>query len=487
MFINNFFKKIIPSTFSKIDSSVKILQERIENQQRQIDSVQNFINQKFIDIEKSVVDDLKPMLSELKTTVENESNWKRTDIVNDLRPMFSELKQAVENEANLKRADVVNDLRPILSELKQTVENEANWKRADVVNDLRPLFSELKQTVENESNWKIADCEKLLIDRRNELAGWISQEVNYIKDELHLSQSYDELRFWQLYKMPNEDDISAKKRFFMTMPKATGGLRLLQQGNAKLLKAFKKICEENNFTYWLQSGTMLGAVRHKGFVPWDDDTDVGMFRDDIEKLRELLKNDAEYKITLIYDWWAKSRQIRFRSTDDKIPCFVDVYIYDYCEDASDDYWKVQLEKREEIIKAIEEDNSEEVKFWKENPWISESWEQAEYLEKLFKKLTKCDSEKIPAEKSKGVCWGLDNFSVKWKRLFDNDFFFPLVDLEYENEKYTAPKENLSYVKRQYGDIYKLPKDLLSHYHHVSHEELEKKENMELLEKFINED
>lgn len=55
----------------------------------------------------------------------------------------------------------------------------------------------------------------------------------------------------------------------------------------EVLLEFDKFCTEHNLTYYLSGGTLLGAVRHKGFIPWDDDIDVNMPRPDCEKLMEL--------------------------------------------------------------------------------------------------------------------------------------------------------------------------------------------------------
>lgn len=61
----------------------------------------------------------------------------------------------------------------------------------------------------------------------------------------------------------------------------------LQSKLLELFKVFKKVCEDNNLTYYLCAGTCLGAIRHKGFIPWDDDLDVCMPRKDYEKLLSL--------------------------------------------------------------------------------------------------------------------------------------------------------------------------------------------------------
>lgn len=70
----------------------------------------------------------------------------------------------------------------------------------------------------------------------------------------------------------------------------------LQVKLLELLKWFDGYCKENKLRYYAIGGTALGAVRHQGFIPWDDDIDVGMPRRDFEKLRELSKNqEGRYK------------------------------------------------------------------------------------------------------------------------------------------------------------------------------------------------
>lgn len=65
----------------------------------------------------------------------------------------------------------------------------------------------------------------------------------------------------------------------------------IHQIEFEMLKKFAKVCEENNLRYFLCGGTLLGAIRHKGFIPWDDDIDILMPRPDYIKFQELSKNN----------------------------------------------------------------------------------------------------------------------------------------------------------------------------------------------------
>ena len=69
--------------------------------------------------------------------------------------------------------------------------------------------------------------------------------------------------------------------------------RQLQLKSLEILKYFQKICRENNLRYWGGGGTCIGALRHQGFIPWDDDIDIFMPRPDYERLYKIWDQVAD--------------------------------------------------------------------------------------------------------------------------------------------------------------------------------------------------
>lgn len=89
-------------------------------------------------------------------------------------------------------------------------------------------------------------------------------------------------------------------------------LRRLQLKELELLKRFADICDKNQLRYYLLGGTFLGAVRHKGFIPWDEDVDIGMPRPDYEKFLEIAQD--HFKSPCCIDNHIINKEARFGFT-----------------------------------------------------------------------------------------------------------------------------------------------------------------------------
>jgi lipopolysaccharide cholinephosphotransferase len=78
-------------------------------------------------------------------------------------------------------------------------------------------------------------------------------------------------------------------------------LRKAQLLMLDILIEVSKICDKNNIAYWISFGTLLGAVRHKGFIPWDDDLDIEVESKDFSKLLECLENELPHTMKLQHE------------------------------------------------------------------------------------------------------------------------------------------------------------------------------------------
>lgn len=124
-----------------------------------------------------------------------------------------------------------------------------------------------------------------------------------------------------------------------------GKLRQLQLTELELLDEFVRVCEKHGLQYYLIGGTLLGAVRHRGFIPWDDDVDVAMPREDYDRFAQLCAGelapryfyqcpgtDPHYFLT-----YAKLRkngtevyEERFRGSKFHKGVFIDIFPLDLC-------------------------------------------------------------------------------------------------------------------------------------------------------------
>lgn len=78
-------------------------------------------------------------------------------------------------------------------------------------------------------------------------------------------------------------------------------VKLIRAAQIDLLNEVKRICQKNGIDYFLSEGTLIGAIRHNGFIPWDDDIDVAMLRENYDRFQEACKTDLDPDYVLL-DW-----------------------------------------------------------------------------------------------------------------------------------------------------------------------------------------
>lgn len=98
-------------------------------------------------------------------------------------------------------------------------------------------------------------------------------------------------------------------------------LRRDQKELVKMLQVLAEICDKHNIRWWLSSGTLLGAIRHKGFIPWDDDLDIEMLKEDYLKLKKVLlqmKSDEYFVQCMETDVELIDTYIKFRRKEGRL-------------------------------------------------------------------------------------------------------------------------------------------------------------------------
>lgn len=226
-----------------------------------------------------------------------------------------------------------------------------------------------------------------------------------------------------------------------TLPPATGQLRDIQLANLALLKELDYVCKQNGLKYWLDGGTLLGAVRHKGFVPWDDDIDVSMMRTDYLKLLKVF-NESTRNPDLYADYvYLKQGQCIIKIMHKKCSLlFVDIFPCDYISGNAD--YSSRFKQSKEVRKyrkILDKDNN------------------LNTIEKINSKIKEFNNAlHLNSNEGDNVLCGLDYSYIRPVLVQPYDTIFPIKPLKFDGDEFMGVNKPDLYTKEIYGDYMAYP-------------------------------
>ena len=255
---------------------------------------------------------------------------------------------------------------------------------------------------------------------------------------------------WKTKELSNNESIIALSYLkqigdIREFPPAVGVARELQKAETIFLKEIVKIFEKHGIQYWLDGGTLLGSIRHKGFIPWDDDIDIGVMREDYDKLQKIFSEEFSddpnfYFIQGVFG------KVKYKGTE----LFVDIFPFDvypkYIHDVKD------REKLREKIKDYS--NSFKLMHSQEIDWEIIGNKSPQEVIRMRKNLLEAD----PSEKKLLLLCP----EAAWPYIFDYDWIFPLKTATFEGLTFKIPNCPEVYLFEEYGDWMQYPKEIHDH-------------------------
>lgn len=245
-------------------------------------------------------------------------------------------------------------------------------------------------------------------------------------------------------------------------------LRRQQLRMLDILLYVDKVCKEHNIRYWLSSGTLLGAVRHGGFIPWDDDLDIEMLREDYEKFLKVFPENKDFALQTIYTdpnyfkGFAKIRDLHSQISEfelDKYYKYRGLYVDVFC-----------LERIPRIVCRVYGG------LYNLCGALNLKYKHNRILRVLVKILQKIILFSVPIVRpifrpmTKELRHSYGSGFPKPRHMED---LFPLTQISFEGYSFPAPKSIENYLKIIYGDYMHLPElsDIKAHVSKCEIEEL----------------
>lgn len=233
-----------------------------------------------------------------------------------------------------------------------------------------------------------------------------------------------------------------------------------------MLKYIDKICRAENINYFINYGTLLGSVRHKGFIPWDDDVDISMLREDYEKFKNLIVQKENTKYQLLdasnSDWYFNNFMVlldndtvipdHFKKDKHDTALFIDIFPVDTFNDKS-------------IIKKIRIYNFLISIVHLKLKYVTHNKYYMQVIKKIIHILLYFIKPKFFANKINTIIKQYHNPNGKYqaflgmgeeKEIFKTGLFDETIDIAFENLRVKAPKHYDIILKQLYGDYMQLP-------------------------------
>lgn len=304
-----------------------------------------------------------------------------------------------------------------------------------------------------EMNKKLLKINEELNERNEELTKDLDNQKRDLKN---LGKKFE------AYKTGNDKVIDSyhsqlKTLFLYYELKPKGLLKQNHILTQELLDFIVNICKKYDLEYWLDFGLLLGAIRHGGFIPWDDDGDIGMIRKDYNVLLDViedeikehgLENDIVISLNLHKYKIFPILQILYNGGMHKTGIILgglDIFPYDYISNTDN----CNAKSYNEIRKLVCDAN-------REGTPINEAMNV--YYEKFDINLEKEDHI-IPGVEGPFTIFKGYNFSI-----WNTDEIFPLKPHRFENKYYTCPNNQDSHLRHIYGEYHQIPK-IIQHHHH----------------------